>query len=104
MNSKNTPNISMTERQRASSSPGLSDSGKKDKKGARNFGTKHSARSIQSTQSKEKFKLMKCIVHTEQTMTHYSTSMREFVCPTCMNDVVQDLTPSGSSADLKMYL
>jgi hypothetical protein len=37
---------------------------------------------------------MKCEVHDGKELTHYSTSMREFVCTDCLKEVVNELSPS----------
>ena len=36
---------------------------------------------------------MKCTVHDGKKLTHYSTSMREFVCTDCLKEVVDELSP-----------
>ena len=53
---------------------------KSSKKGLRKIPTKQSIASTTKKTGADKYKLMNCIVHPEQQLNHYSTSMREFVC------------------------
>jgi len=42
---------------------------------------------------------MKCAVHDGKELSHYSTSMREFVCTDCLKEVTDEFSPSRIDRD-----